>query len=265
MGFKPCHLVSVTTDFGLEDPFVGTLHGVIAAREPDVRVIDLCHAIGPQDIRAAGFWLGRVFRYFPPGTVHLAIVDPGVGTDRELLLVTAAEHCFLAPDNGLLTDVCGLPDAEVRRVFATTLEGVALKPCSNTFHGRDLFAPLAAALAAGKLDPRACGDIFTNPVPGGLADLILSPNQTQGRVVVVDHFGNLITNLEAGILGKLTGLEVWVGDHCLPLCTSYSDVDAGELCALMNAWNLLEIACRNGNAAARLGAGAGTIVQVLRT
>ncbi len=265
MSFKPCGLVSLTTDFGLRDPFVGTLHGVIAAREPGVRIIDLCHAIGPQDVTAAGFWLGRAFQYFPPGTVHLAVVDPGVGTDRELLLVTASQHCFLAPDNGLLADICRLGDAEIRRVFATTLASVALKPCSRTFHGRDLFAPLAAVLAAGKLDPRACGELVTDPVPGRLAELILSPGQTQGRVVVVDHFGNLITNLEAAILGDRQGLEVWVGEYCLPLCSSYSEVGPGEACALINAWGLLEIACRNANAARQLGVTVGGIVQVLRS
>lgn len=265
MDFAACGLISLTTDFGLRDPFVGCMKGVIACNDARLRVTDLCHEIPAQDISAAGFWLSRTYRYFPIGSVHLAIVDPGVGSDRGLVLVTLGGHCFVAPDNGLLAPLYAVSGASVRRVASTVINSLALSPRSTTFAGRDVFAPLAAALASGMLVPGDAGDLIDDAVPGDLNALVLSPHQTQGSVLVVDRFGNLITNLEAQVLGDPDGLQVWIEGQCLAICNTYSDVSEGGLCALINAWGVLEIACRNGSAAQQLGVAAGAIVQVIRS
>lgn len=264
MAFVPNGLITLTTDFGLRDPFVGCMKGVVATLAPEARVIDLSHDIPPQDVDAAGFWLSHSFRYFPEGTVHVAVVDPGVGSDRRLLLVAVAGHCLLAPDNGLLAPLLDLPDA--RATFVTPeVEGrYSLGNRSNTFHGRDVFAPLGAALATGRLSPEQAGEEAQIPVSGGLLPVIMSAGQVQGQVIVIDRFGNLITNIDASLLGAHTELEVWAGGQRLAFRKTYAEAQPGEVFWLVNSFNVVEIACCDGSAESLLEMRKGEIVQVVR-
>ena len=151
---QPSGVITITTDFGHKGPFVGVMKGVILQRFRDAKVIDLTHEIPAQWPPEAGFWVRRSYRYFPRGTVHVAIVDPGVGTERDILLVEHDHHYFMAPDNGLLARL--LDHAEAALVFKLdlgALERLHIPAPSNTFHGRDIFAPIAAELAAGKTTP----------------------------------------------------------------------------------------------------------------
>jgi S-adenosyl-L-methionine hydrolase (adenosine-forming) len=148
---KPSGVITITTDFGHQGPFVGVMKGVILTRFPDARIVDLTHEIVVHWPAEAGFWLARAFGYFPPGTVHVAVVDPGVGTSREILAVSVEDHVFLAPDNGLLAPVIARhPDAAVIRLDSQRMTRFGLHRPSATFHGRDIFAPIAAELAAGR-------------------------------------------------------------------------------------------------------------------
>lgn len=252
--------VTLLTDFGLTDPFVGVMKGVIFARAPDLSVIDLTHAIEPQNIEQAAFWVERCHRYFPAGTVHVVIVDPGVGSRRRALAVRVFDAYFLAPDNGVLGALLEpVARAEVRSIDVERLVGASI---SRTFHGRDLFAPLAAELAADRMTFESLGE----PVlPVRLPEVVprFSEHEVCGKVLTVDHFGNLISNITGAHVAACSGTSIEVaGQHC-PIRASYSDVRPGELVALVNSWDNLEIAVRNGNAAARLGAGCGAAV-VLR-
>src|SRR5579872_7198564 len=152
--FKASGVITITTDFGHQGPFVGVMKGVILTRFPAARLIDLTHEIVVHWPAEAGFWLVRAFAYFPPGTVHVAVIDPGVGTSRDILAVSAQQHVFLAPDNGLLAPVVAShPDSEVIRFDALQLARFGVHRPSATFHGRDIFAPIAAELAAGRCAP----------------------------------------------------------------------------------------------------------------
>ena len=153
--FTPCGVITLTTDFGAEGPFVATMKGRILTRFPAARIIDVTHDILVHWPAEAGFWLSRSWSYFPPGSVHVAVVDPGVGTKRDIIVVTAAEHLFLAPDNGLLAPVIGrIESVTIHRLAPRALERFSIGRPSATFHGRDIFAPIAAELAAGALSAR---------------------------------------------------------------------------------------------------------------
>src|SRR5580698_1071231 len=157
--FKPSGMITLTTDFGQQDPFVAVMKGSILTRFPSARLIDLTHEIVVHWPAEAGFWLARSFEYFPPGTVHVAVVDPGVGTARDIVAVMARGHVFLAPDNGLLAPIVGRhPDAKVVRLGASQLARLGISRPSATFHGRDIFAPIAAEIAAGRCAPESLGE-----------------------------------------------------------------------------------------------------------
>jgi len=163
---KPSGVITITTDFGHQGPFVGVMKGVILTRFPDAKIIDLTHEIVVHWPAEAGFWLARAFGYFPPGTVHVAVVDPGVGTSREIVAVSAQDHVFLAPDNGLLAPVVARhPGAEVTRLEGQKLARFGLHRPSATFHGRDILAPIAAEIAAGRCVPADLGPPNTPQAP----------------------------------------------------------------------------------------------------
>lgn len=251
MSPSPSGVITLLTDFGLSDPFVGVMHGVILSRFPAGRVVDLSHGVAPQAVDEAAFWLERSYRWFPPGSVHVVVVDPEVGTARAALVVAAHERFFVAPDNGLLGEIAHTLDAEVRHV---DLERVGLGPPSRTFHGRDVFAPLAAELAAGRLAFEGVGP------PGGARRL--SP-AAGPRVVSVDRFGNLITDIEASALAAFARPVVVVAGRELPIAGTYAEVPDQEAVALVSSFDTLEIAVRNGNASSVLGVqrGAGVFLR----
>lgn len=249
-------IVTLLTDFGLSDPFVGIMKGVILSRFRDASLIDLCHGIPPQSVVDAAFWLERSYGWFPPGTVHVAVVDPGVGSARQILAARAHGHVFLAPDNGLLATSLTGPGTEVRAVDAGRL---GLGTPSATFHGRDVFAPIAADLASGAL-------VFTDvgPPARALPCVLAAPRVEAGvvlgAVVTVDRFGNLITNLERATLEAVGARRVSIGGRDVTLRRTYTDAATGELVALINAFDVLELAVRDGSAERQLGLGRGAPV-----
>jgi S-adenosyl-L-methionine hydrolase (adenosine-forming) len=275
--FKPSGVITLTTDFGLEDPFVGVMKGCILARFAAARIVDLTHAVPAQRPHEAGFWLARSFEYFPPGTVHVAVVDPGVGTARAILCTVAGGHALLAPDNGLLEAVVARhPDAATVQLSAVRLGALGIHRVSATFHGRDIFAPVAAELASGHCAPEALGDGTPAPhaSPLGAAPAAAhAPPQAapepqggrgslSGSVVTVDHFGNLITDIDAKRLESLEAPQVSVAGRTVRLRRTYGEAQPGELLALINSFDVLEIAEREGSAAATLGVGRGARVTV---
>jgi S-adenosylmethionine hydrolase len=263
--FHASGVITLTTDFGHKDPFVGVMKGQVLRRHPAARLVDLTHEVLVHWPAEAGFWLGRSFRYFPAGTVHVAVVDPGVGSARDIAVVEAECQLFLAPDNGLLAGVIErLPSPPVlRRLDESILPALDIHRPSATFHGRDIFAPLAAELAAGRLEPSALGPIVAELVPGWIDEPTVAPGQVTGSVVTVDHFGNLLTNLDAALIARVPNAVVRAGGHEIPVRRTYSDVRPGEYLALVNSFGVLEVARAEQSAAAGLGLdrGAPVIVQ----
>lgn len=260
--FVASGVITVTTDFGHRGPFVGTMKGVVMSRFPAARIIDLTHEAQVHWPPEAGFWVARSYHYFPPGTVHLAVVDPGVGTDRSVLLAVGDGHAFLAPDNGLLAEVIERTGAVVRCLDDATIDAHRLADTSATFHGRDIFAPLAAALAAGTLTPQSCGIPAADYVPSIIEPPELRGGQLCGVVVTSDHFGNLITNLSAAALAGFRRPVVHAGGHAIAVRRTYGDVAPGELLALINSFGVLEIARAEQDATHFLGLGRGAPIRV---
>jgi S-adenosylmethionine hydrolase len=256
-------VITLTTDFGHTEPFVGVMKGVIVRRFPQARIVDLTHDIPSYSPGEAGFWLSRCFEYFPSGTVHVAVVDPGVGTARDIVAICCRGHALLAPDNGLLEPLARAdPHAPRVRLEMAALAPLGLSPPSATFHGRDIFAPVAAELAANRLQfedlgPPA-GDLFPFPWPSPTFD----GSSLQGTVVTIDHFGNLITNIEARELGRFHDPRVRLAGRELRVLRTYGEARTGEYLALANSFGLLEIAQRGGSAAQSLSVVRGTTVLV---
>ena len=263
--FAASGVVTLTTDFGLKDPFVGVMKGQLLVRFPEVRIVDLTHEVPAHWPAEAGFWLARSFRYFPPGTVHVAVVDPGVGSARDIAVVECEGHLFLAPDNGLLAGVIETATAAIlRRVDPAVLVSLGLDAPSATFHGRDIFAPLAAELAAGRLQPAGLGPPVSELIPGWIEEPVVGLGQVTGSVVTIDHFGNLITNIDARHLGGIPHPAVRVAGRELPLRRTYSDMRPGDYLALVNSFGVLEIARAEGSAAEGLGLDRGAPVIVFQ-
>lgn len=263
-GFHPSGVITLTTDFGHKDPFVGVMKGQVLRRFPSAQLVDLTHEVLVHWPAEAGFWLGRSFRYFPVGTVHVAVVDPGVGSSRDIAVVEAEGQVFLAPDNGLLAGVLErLREAPVlRRLDESVLPRLDVHRPSATFHGRDIFAPLAAELAAGRLLPAALGPIVDELVPGWLEEPVVTAGQVSGAVVTVDHFGNLLTNIDAALLPHVPQAVVRAGGQEIPLRRTYSDVRPGDYLALVNSFGVLEVARAEQSAAQGLGLDRGAPVVV---
>jgi len=255
-------IITLLTDFGLDDPFVGVLHGVIATIAPGARVIDLCHAVQPFAIAHGRFLLRQSWPYFPPGSIHVVVVDPGVGSERRALLVEAGGHVFIGPDNGVLTDAVAWAGAKVR---AITNKSLRLKDVSNTFHGRDIFAPAAAHLAAG-VAPARFGRLIHDALRGAEPGPVRTGRRIwQGTVEHADHFGNLITNFEAGEFLPLIehGFRLRIGFETVTLCAAaYAAAPEGEPVVIAGSAGRLEVAVREDSAARRLGVGVGAPVEL---
>jgi S-adenosylmethionine hydrolase len=236
------------------------MKGVIAMRAPGVPVVDVSHGIPAQNVMAGALVLKAAAPYFPVGTVHVAVVDPGVGTARRAICMATASARFVGPDNGLLT--LAAPPATAKRIVEITNERHLLSPRSRTFHGRDVFAPAAAALAAGvaveELGPDV-GDVVRLDVPVP----VLDGGALRGRVVYVDVFGNLATNIDAASL-PATVAHVEIGGRRIDgIVATYGAVAPGQLLALVNSWGVLEVARRDGDARTLLGAEVGAAVTVV--
>jgi S-adenosylmethionine hydrolase len=260
---KPSGVITITTDFGHKGPFAAVMKGVILGRFPAARVIDLAHDIPAQWPPEAGFWVSRAYRYFPRGTVHVAIVDPGVGTERDILIVDYDGHYFLAPDNGLLALMLdGAKDAHVFKLDMEALGRLGIGQPSMTFHGRDIFAPIAAELAAGHTTPVCIGKATTEWAPPWLDNPEVSPGKVAGVVVTVDAFGNLISNVDESLIADFASPVVHVAGHHVEMRPTYGRAKPGEYLGLINSFGVVEIARSEGNASESLGIERGAPVTI---
>jgi len=266
--FQPSGVITLTTDFGHKGPFVGVMKGRIYARFPAARIVDLSHEILAHWPAEAGFWLARSFEYFASGTVHVAVVDPGVGTPRSLIAVAVRDQLMLAPDNGLLAPVVTRdPEARIRRIDLGGLAALTLPRPSATFHGRDIFAPLAAELAIGRIQPEDLGPLLPvqSIVPAWVEEAQGDGHAVSGVVITVDHFGNLITNIDATHISRMSAPRVYAGNHSWSLSRTYGDLRPGEYLALVNSFGVVEIARAEQSAEEGLGLSRGAPVIVRDT
>jgi len=211
----------------------------------------------------AGFWLSRSYRYFPAGAVHVAVVDPGVGTERNIIAIEYDGHVFLAPDNGLLSLVVGdTDDYRAWRLSGDWYDAQGWPQPSTTFHGRDVFAPLAAGIAIGAIAPSDIGPATTDLVPSLLEPAVDDGKEIRGSVVTIDNFGNLITNIDESLLKKLQRPEICIASMHLDLSRTYGSVQPGDFLALINSFGVLEVARAEGSAADAMGLGRGAPVMV---
>ena len=255
---RPSGVITITTDFGHKGPFAAVMKGVILTRFLDAKIVDLAHDIPAQWPPEAGFWVSRSYQWFPQGSVHLAIVDPGVGTERDILIAECDGHIFMAPDNGLLAqlfDTCNHP--QVYKLDMSKLASLDLPEPSATFHGRDIFAPIAAELAAGRIETREIGTPTQDWTPGWIDEPDVSPSRITGVIVTVDTFGNLISNIEAGLLDAFNQPVAEIGGHQIPMQTTYGRVQPGDYLALVNSFGVVEVARAEGSAADGLGSARG--------
>ena len=271
-------VITLTTDFGVDDAYVATMKGVILSINPGANIVDITHSIEPQNIRQAAFILDYSYRYFPKKTVHVAIVDPGVGSERRGVVLKTPSALFVAPDNGVLSyvinELSSNEDLTVQYskdqdlvTLGNGFEAIAITeprfwrhPVSTTFHGRDIFAPVAAALSL-DISPYELGEKITSlqifPIPKPFVDY---QGNLAGNVLYIDHFGNLITNIKKSDLpGKDILIEA--AGHSIQGITNYYAEGEG-LMAIIGSSGYLEISLKNGNAADFLNIGIGDEIKV---
>lgn len=260
-------IITLTTDFGDKDYFVAAMKGVIVSIHREARLIDLSHSIKRQDIFDGAFFISQSYRYFPPGTIHCIVVDPGVGTSRRPLVVSADNHYFVAPDNGVLSLIYERAESvEVVHAMATHY---FLSEISQTFHGRDIFAPLAAWLSRGTPPPQF-GEVITDYIRFKSPQLrAVGPNRILGAVIKIDHFGNCITNITPQALpGFFTAprpeFKFRIGATWIQrVCNSYAEAEGDSPFVILGSSDHFEISINRGSAAASLKAARGTEVEVV--
>ena len=248
--WQPCGIITITTDFGHKGPFTAVMKGVILKHFADASIIDLTHDIPAHWPPEAGFWIDRSYQYFPKGSIHVAIVDPGVGTQREIIIAEYDGHVFMAPDNGLLAPILDKSDI-VYHLAYKNLQTLGLPAPSATFHGRDIFAPVSAHLAQGA----AISDL--GPRLEKIEQLILpradyQKREAKGEILFIDHFGNAITNIMQMKLEpnfQSDKIMLTVGNYIIPLVTTFGDVAVGESLAYYGSGGFVEIALNGGSAA----------------
>ena len=262
---QPSGIISLSTDFGLNDPYVGQMKGAILRHNPAARLVDLSHAIPPQDILGAALVLHSSYAFFPAGTVHLVVVDPGVGSQRRILAAEAKEHYFVAPDNGIFSLL--LQDQVIKRAHLVAEKRFFAQSVSPTFHGRDIMGPVAAALAGG-LPVSAVGPeaLVSSCICLDLPPAHVNKQHITGQVLQIDHFGNIRTTICQTHLAQFTDPQ-----QCQVLMnrkqingihSTYTDAEPEELVALIDSAGYLEIAVNTGNAAEYLQCRIGDAVQV---
>jgi len=260
-------IITLTTDYGTHDSLVGAMKGVMLKILPEIQIVDICHHVLACDILDGALTIGMAYKYFPPKTIHVVVVDPGVGTPRRPILVTGDQHYFIAPDNGVLSMVFDKEESfTVRHI---TSDHYFLRPVSNTFHGRDLFAPVAAWLAKNQ-QPVSFGDEINDPVRFTLPKPRADQGKVKGVVLKVDNFGNLITNIPPDLIPQAFipdgRCHITVGGKEVPkVMLNYGDGGPGEPFGILGSAGLLEISINRGSAARTLGAqrGAEVVVELL--
>jgi S-adenosylmethionine hydrolase len=252
-------IVTLTSDFGLADGYVASMKAVVLTGCPDARVVDITHEIPPGDVIRGALILEATAPYFPTGTIHLAVVDPGVGSERLGLALASSGHHFVGPDNGLFTPFLDAPGAAAYALPEPGPEN------SATFHGRDVFAPAAARLAAGA-DISSLGEPLKDPVRLDWPKAEVTGEEIRGEVIYIDRFGNCVTSIKAGDLETDVSYTVnAVGRDVGPLRKYYAETPPGSPLALINSMGRIEVAVNGGNAAEALGLGLGDAVIVKYT
>jgi S-adenosylmethionine hydrolase len=261
-------VIALLTDFGVRDHYAGTMKGVVLSICPEATLVDISHDVPPHDVLTASLELAACYKYFPAGTIFLAVVDPGVGSSRRPLAAEAGDYRFVAPDNGVLSAV--FKELPPRRVVELTERRFARPTVSRTFEGRDRFAPAAGWLAKGT-ELKALGRTLTEYLRLAIPDPVATETEVRGEVLRVDRFGNLITNIDRRAfehLGRLgeAKLEIRVGEHLVGrMVTTYAEITPDEVCSLFGSTEHLEIAAYATSAAETLHLGRGAAVTVLRT
>jgi len=260
-------IVTFTTDFGLSDPFAGIMHGVVLNIHPETTIVDICHAVPSYDVLDGAWTIAQAYRFFPPRTVHVVVVDPGVGSTRRPIVVETEDYVLVAPDNGVLSLVeASEPKFSVRHITAARY---FLQPVSQTFHGRDVFAPVAGWLSKG-VAPADFGpevsDYVRLPLP--VVERI-GENSLRGLVLKVDKFGNLITNISEQDAPSLFVISpppfnlLIAGQKITRVCHSYAEGSENEFFAIVGSSGYVEVAARQASAAEKLEAGVGTPLEVV--
>lgn len=256
--------ISLITDFGLKDNFVGLIKAVILKINPKVKIVDISHQIKPQNIKEAAFILKSSFYYFPRGTVHLVIVDPGVGTERKKLLVKTRNYFFVAPDNGVLAPT--LEEEKPIKIIQITNSNYFLKPVSFTFHGRDIFAPVSAYLTKGE-KPEAFGRRINSYLELNLPRPEIRANQLIGQIIYIDYFGNLVSNIDGLTFDnfvKNKRFKIFIKDKVIErLSYNYQSEPKLRPLAIIDSFGYLEIALNSGSAKDYLKAKEGTLIKVV--
>jgi S-adenosylmethionine hydrolase len=258
----PRPVITLTTDFGTSEHFVGTMKGVILGIAPAAQIVDITHEVRAFEVTEGAFTIAQAYRYFPKNTVHVVVVDPGVGSSRRPLLAESGGQRFVAPDNGVLSMIFSRGKTKVRHI---TNEQYFLHPLSRTFHGRDVFAPVAAHLASGVLPSR-----FGKLIEDHLRLNFEKPIQTgkrvwTGRILQVDRFGNLITNLHTDQFPDIQtrAFELNVGLQTVNrMALTFTECDPGEIFVLVGSSGYLEVATNQGSASKALGCGSGSPVEL---
>jgi hypothetical protein len=260
-------IITLTTDFGDKDGFVGTMKGVIWSICPEAQIADITHAVSPQNILEGAFCLWRACYFFPAETIHVAVVDPGVGTSRRPIAARLGAHTFVGPDNGIFTPM--IEDAERNsrqvKIIHLTKEKYFLQEVSRTFHGRDIFSPVAAHLARG-VPITDLGSEINDPLRNPMPKPERTPHGWRIHITVIDTFGNCTTDLPAASLTGSGEVTFHIGGHVIRgLVGSYGNRPAGEPVALVDSENCIEIAVVNGSAARLFGVKVGDVVEVVES
>jgi hypothetical protein len=251
---QPNPIITLTTDFGYKDPFVGIMKGVILTINPSVPIVDITHNISPQNILEAALTVEMSFASFPKNTIHVVVVDPGVGSPRRPIIVRTGHYTLVGPDNGVFTQIYNLKD-ETPQVIHITSEHYFMSRRSSTFHGRDIFAPVAAWLSRG-IEVLKFGDPITDYVTISLpSPLMPKKNILEGEVISIDHFGNVITNIKSPIIDEMRGsnpggiMKIFVKGKEAPFVNYFSEAKDTGLYSLINSFGYLEVFINKGNAA----------------
>jgi S-adenosylmethionine hydrolase len=267
---KDIPIITLLTDFGLQDEYAAVMKGVILSINSSAQVIDITHEVPRHDVMGAALVMRTSFRYFPKGSIHVIVVDPGVGGKRKIICMKTEGHFFIAPDNGVLSLIMR-EDGKADATHAVTNDNYFLKPISNTFHGRDILAPVAAHLSKGvdlaSLGPKIrVSDMTTLDIP---TPFVSSGHELVGNIISIDHFGNLVTNIDQETLEGFKGESTWadlvirIGRSIIQgVSTSYDSVKTGAPVAIVGSRNLLEISVNRKDARTYFKAGVGQTIRV---
>lgn len=256
--------IALLTDFGMQDWFVGTMKGVIIGINPQASIVDLTHEIPAGNIQAAAFCLLASYHYFPAQTVFVAVVDPGVGSSRKALALSLDKYYFVGPDNGIFSLIYQKIPTQKRKIYCLKNSKFFLHPVSNTFHGRDIFAPVGAHLSKG-ISINECGPSLDKIITLDNPGISLIDNRIVGTVIYLDVFGNAFTNISHDALKNISGKEYWVkidDRFSLAIKNFYHEVPSGSGLALFNSSGYLEVAINQGNAADRYHLTIGTKISI---